>query len=94
MSVSTSLYTFLRISGNKKIIFWYLLIQKKSQVTLHDLQEYLSFLDGYAHKIISLKESTLYQPSNFLPFMSAITFIKEFVMYCDLLLFVQCLNAI
>ena len=66
----------------------------QSQVSLHDLQVYLSFIDGYANKIINLKEwYTQYQPSYFSPFMSTITFIKELVMYCDLLLFVQCLNA-
>ena len=65
-----------------------------SQVSLSNLQVYLSFLDGYAYRIISFTENfTQYKICFSSACLATITYIKEVVMICDLQLFVQSANA-
>ena len=66
----------------------------QSKVSLSNLQLYLSFLDGYAHEIISFtKKFSKYQTCFYSAYMAIITCIKELVMFCELFLFVQSANA-
>ena len=64
-----------------------------SQLNLSNLQVYLSFLDGYAYRIISFTENfKQYQISFSSAYLATTTYIKDLVMFYDLQLFVQSAN--
>lgn len=65
----------------------------RSQVSLVELQTYLSFLDGYACKVISLTIVFRHQLYYLSDYVKLFTIIEELVMFCDLLSFVQSPNA-
>ena len=62
----------------------------QSQSSLLKLQSYLSFLDGYIFRFIDSVDK-IYQRQS-VPYVTAIKNSVNFVMFCDLLLFVQTSN--
>ena len=65
-----------------------------TQVSLSDMQVYLSFLDGYAYRIINFTENiTQYNICFSSAHLATTIYNKELVMICDLQLFVQSSDA-
>ena len=65
-----------------------------TQVSLSDMQVYLSFLDGYAYRIINFTENiTQYNICFSSAHLATTKYNKELVMICNLQLFVQSSDA-